>query len=346
MNLNNIFDAITVLKVGILLLIVAVLFAVAQSSMILIHPELATAITIDLTLTLPLAYLFFFRKTKNSKLTAVELSVSGIILASFILPADNQTLLTWIKLFGLPVLELGIFGYIGFIFYKSRKTYQLLNRKGSDFLEILRETLTKEFPIALAANVLTFEIAIFYYAVISWRAKRGVNTFTYHKKSGIIALLSVVIFIVAVETLVVHILIALWSEIFAWILTIISVYFLFQVFAHLKAVFLRPIEVTDDKIFLRYGIFGDVIIDLENIEKIESSSAPFEKEKETSKLALLGELEQHNFKIVLKDAAVLHGFYGIKTKVKTLYLFVDEIEKLRTAIGFVEPNGGLTSHWT
>jgi hypothetical protein len=332
MSLNNIFDAINILKVGILLSIVALSFVVARSSMILVHPEFATAITIDLTLTLPLAYLFFIRKTKISKLTAIELFVFGIIFASFILPANNQNFLGWIKLFAFPALELGSLGYVGFIFYKSRKTYQSLNQKSGDFLEILRETLAKEFPIALAANALTFEIAVFYYAVISWKAKRGANTFTYHKKSGIVALLSVVMFIVAVETLVAHILIALRSEIFAWILTIISVYFLFQIFAHLKAVFQRPIELTGDRIFLRYGIFSDAVIDLENIEKIENSSAPFEKEKGTCKLALLGKLEQHNLKIVLKDEVVLHGFYGIKRKFKTLYLFVDEVENFSAAI--------------
>lgn len=341
MNLNNIFDAINLLKLGILLSIIAVSFALAQSPLILIRPELATAITIDLTLTLPLAYLFFIRKTKISKLTAAGLFIFGTIFASFILPADNRNFLDLIKLFVLPVLELVILGYVGFVFYKSRQTYRSLSRKSGDVVEILRETLAKEFPLALAANVLTCEIAVIYYAFISWKAKRGENTFTYHKKSGIVALLSVVIFIVAVETLVVHILVALWSETFAWILTIISVYFLFQVFAHLKAVFQRPIEVIGDKIFLRYGIFGDLVVDLKNIEKIENSSAPFEKEKGTSKLALLGELEQHNLKIVLKDEAVLHGFYGIKTKVKTLYLFIDEIEYFRTAIGFVKPNGKL-----
>lgn len=258
-----------------------------------------------------------------------------MFFAWLILPADNQILFQWIKLFALPVLEVGTLGYVGFIFYKSRKTYQSLNQKSGDVVEILRETLAKEFPIALAANALTFEITVFYYAVIGWKAKRGENSFTYHKKSGIVALLSVVIFIVAVETLVVHILIALWSGIFAWILTIISVYFLFQVFAHLKAVFQRPIEVTGDKIFLRYGIFGDAVIDLENIEKVENTSAPFENENGTSKLAFLGELEQHNLKIVLKDEVILNGFYGIKTKVKTLYLFVDEIENFRRAIGII-----------
>ncbi len=345
MNLNNIFDALNILKVGILLSIVALSFAVARSSIILVHPEFATAITIDLTLTLPLAYLFFIRKTRISRLTVLGLFIFGIIFASFILPADNRNFLGWIKLFAFPVLELGSLSYVGFIFYKSRKTYQSLNQKSGDVLEILRKTLAQEFPI-VAANALTFEIAVFYYAVISWKAKRGENTFTYHKKSGVVPLLSVVIFIVAVETLVAHVLIALRSETFAWILTIISVYFLFQVFAHLKAVLQRPIEVTGDKIFLRYGIFGDAVIDLENIERIENTSAPFEKQKGTGKLALLSKLEQHNLKIVLKDETVLHGFYGIETKIKTLYLFVDEIENFRTAIGFVEPNGGLTNHWT
>ena len=330
--MNNISDAVNILKVGFLLSIVALSFAIARSSLILIHPEFATAITIDLTLTLPVAYLFFIRKSKISKLTAIGLFAFGVISASFILPAGNQNFLGWIKLFAFPALELGSLGYVGFIFYKSRKTFQSLNQKSGDALEILRETLIKEFPVVSAANALTFEIAVFYYAFISWKAKRGENTFTYHKKSGVIALLSVVIFIVAVETLIAHVLIALWSEIFAWILTVISVYFLFQLFAHLKAVLLRPLEVADDKIFLRYGIFGDAVIDLENIEEIENTSATFEKRKGTGKLALFDKLEQHNLKIVLKDEVILHGFYGIKTKVKTLYLFIDEIENFRTAI--------------
>lgn len=333
MNLNNTFEAKNVLKTGVLLSVILLSFAIARSSVILAHPEFATAITIDLTLTLPLAYLFFIRKTQISKLTTVGLFVFGVIFASFILPADNQNFLGWIKFFALPALELGGLSYVGFILFKSHKTYQSLNRKGADVLEILRETVAKEFPIALAANALTFEGAVFYYAVISWKAKRGENAFTYHKKSGVAALLLIVMFIVAIETLVAHILAALWSEIFAWILTVISVYFLFQVFAHLKAIFQRPIEITDDKVFLRHGIFADVVIDRTNIEKIENTSASFKKEKGTSKLALLDKLEQHNLKIVLKNETVLHGFYGIEKKVKTLYLFVDEAEKFKDVVG-------------
>ncbi len=335
MNLRSIFDTTNLLKFGFLLVIIAASFAVAQSSLILNHPEMAIAVTIDLLFTLPLAYLYFIRKTKISRLTALEVFVFGVFFASMILPADNQNFLETVKLFALPILELSVLAYVGLIFYKSRKTYQSSNRKSVDVLERLRETLTKEFKSPLVANVLTFEVAVFYYAFIGWKTKCDENIFSYHKKSGIVALLSVVIFIVAVETFVVHILIALWIETIAWALTILSVYFLFQLFAHLKAVFQRPIEISNGKIFLRYGIFGDAVIDLKNIEKIENTTAPFEKEKGTRKLALLGELEQHNLKIVLKDEAILNGFYGIKMKVKTFYLFVDEIENFKSAVGIL-----------
>ncbi|MBA3692196.1 MAG: hypothetical protein H0X15_10995 [Acidobacteria bacterium] len=332
MNLNNISNAINILKFGILLLIVAVSFIITRSSMILTHPELATAITIDLILTLPLAYLFFIKKTKISKLTVVPLFVFGTIFASFILPANNQNFLHWIKLFALPVLELGILGYVGFIFYKSRKTYQSLNQKSTDVMEILRETLAKEFPVALAANALTFEIAVFYYAVIGWKAKRGENTFTYHKKNGAVALLSIFVFLIFIETTVLHVLLADWNNTIAWILTIFSVYFLFQIIAHGKAFFQRPIEITDEKIFVRCGLRGDAVIDVKNIEKIEIIGEIGEKETDSVKLSALGKMTPPNVKISVQNKAILNGFYGMKKEFKTIFLTVDETEKFKQAV--------------
>ncbi len=235
------------MKFGVLLLIFAASFVVTQSSMILAHPELATAVTIDLVLTVPLAYLFFIRKTKISKFTVAPLFIFGIFFASFILPADNQNLLAWIKLFALPFVELGTFGYIGFIIYKSGKTFQSLSQKNSDVMESLREVLVKEVPSALAANALAFEIAVFYYAFIGWKAKRGENTFTYHKKNGAVALLTIIIFLVFIETTILHVLLADWNNTIAWILTILSGYFLFQITAHGKAFLQRPIEIINEK---------------------------------------------------------------------------------------------------
>ncbi|MEP6925158.1 MAG: hypothetical protein ABI954_11885 [Pyrinomonadaceae bacterium] len=330
--MNNIFQVSNLLKASSLLSIIVVSFVIARSSLVISHPQVVIGITLDLTLTLPLAYLFFIRGTKISKLTAVPLFVFGIIFASFVLPADNQHFLNLLKLFALPVLELGVLAYVGFVVHKSRKTFQSLGQKRLDVLENLRETLVKEFPIKSAANALTYEIAGFYYALIGWKARRGANYFTYHEKNGVAAVLLVFGFLAAIETLILHILLAKWNGTLAWILTFLSIYFLFQLVAHGKAVFLRPIEIAEGKIFIRCGLLGDATVEIENIESVEITTQTFESEKGSVTLSPLGKLAPPNLKMCLRHEAVLNGIYGIKKKFKTILLTVDEAEKFQQTI--------------
>ena len=318
---------------GLPFLIILFCITLSLTTLLKTYPELAIGVTYDLTLSAPLLYLFLIRKTKISKLTVIPVFTVCMLIATLILPAENRFHLDLVKNWILPVVEISAMAFLGIAAYKSYKTYKSLSGKSSDVLEILRETCRRQIFSQRVAEILAFEMAVIYYAFLSWKPVRRENTFTYHKKSGITALYLIIIFIIAVETLVMHILLARWSAIFAWILTIFSIYFLFQIFAHLKAVFQRPIELRENKIFLRYGIFGDAVIDRENIESVENTSMPFENEKGVKKLGLLGNLEPHNLKIVLKNEEVLNGFYGLKTKIQTLYLFVDEVEEFKTAIG-------------
>lgn len=332
MNRSGTLQASNILKTAILVSIVAVCFVVARSgSLLASHPQIVYGVTLDLTVTLPLAYLFFIRKTRISKLTAVPLFIFGVIFASFILPAGNHRLLDLIKFVALPFVELGIFGYAGFVVYKSRKTYKTLDARGADFMENLRETLAKEFPAALA-NAAAFEIAGFYYAFIAWKTSRGERFFSYHKRSGAIAVLIVIGFLAAIEAVVFHILLHEWSRPAAWVLTALSAYFVFQIFAHGKAILIRPTEIAGGKILLRCGLLGDAAIEIEAIEKVELTTENFEPQNGFVKLASVGKLTAHNVKIVLRDAAVLNGIYGIKKEFKTIFLAIDEAERFKETI--------------
>ncbi len=332
MNTNYANQISNVLKAGVLLSIVVVSFLIARSSFIIIHPEMAQAITFDLTITLPLAFWFFIRKTKISKLSVVGVFTFGIILASFILPANDRQLLGYLEFFALLAIELGVLSYAGLIVYKSRKTYQSLGQNRGDFLENLRETLVKEFPSETAAKALTFEIAGFYYSFFAWKMKRGENFYTYYKKNGAAALLTILIFIIAVETIVLHFLIAALSVSAAWILTAFSACFLFQIYAHGKAIFLRPIEITDREIYIRCGLIGDARIYLENIESINCVAPTVETEKDAVKLSALGKFTACNLQISVRDEVILNGIYGKKKIFKMILLAVDEAEKLKVEI--------------
>lgn len=332
MNANYINLLTNVLKAGFLFSIVMVSVFIAQNSAFINQPLMASAIAFDLIITLPFAYWFFVRKTKISKQTIAAVITFGFVLASFILPENNRQFLDYLMYFALPVIELGFLAYAGFFIYKSRKTFQSLNQNRQDFVEKLRQTLTAEFPNEILAKVFTFEIAGFYYAFLAWKAKRSEHSFTYHKQNGVTALLIVLGFIVTAETFVLHFLIAKWSVIAAWILTVSSVYFLFQIYAHGKAIFLRPIEIGGEKLFIRCGLLGDTEIDLENIASINRVTFAPELENDEVKLSPLGDFTACNLKISLYEKAVLNGVYGKRKKFKTIFVSVDESENFKAEI--------------
>lgn len=330
MNYMNL--TLNFLKAGFLLSIVMVSFIFAQNSALINHPLVASAVTFDLAVTLPFAYWFFIRKTRISKRTVVPFVIFGIVLASFILPENNRQLLDYLTSFALPIIELGVLAYVGFVIYKSRKTYKSLAGSHRDFLENLRAALTKEFSNGILAKAVTFETAGIYYAVFKWKAKRGEGFFTYHRKNGVAALLIILGFIVAAETVVLHILVAKWSVIIAWILTVFSVYFLFQIYAHAKAVFLRPIEIAGESLFIRCGLLGDAEIKLAEVASVEITMPPPVLEANEIKLAPAGDFTVCNLKLSLSSEAKLNGLYGRGTNFKALFLSIDEPEIFKAEI--------------
>jgi hypothetical protein len=142
----------------------------------------------------------------------------------------------------------------------------------------------------------------------------------------------VIIFIVAIETVVFHILLAKWNVVAAWVLTFLSIYSGIQIFGFLKSMLKRPISIENNKLFLRYGIMSEVTIDIKDIESIEVSSKDIELDKETRKLSFLGELESHNLIIRLKKENTLIGLYGMKRTFKNLAFHVDDKVKFENRI--------------
>lgn len=317
---------------GLPMLVVAFCVLVSFSALVTVHPELAIGITYDLTLTAPLLYLFLIRKQNISKFTVIPFFVVCILIGKLILPEESRFHLDLMMKWVLPIVELVAFTVISFAAYRTYTSYKSVSGKSSDAMEIIRETCTAaNFP-AFFAKIAAFEIGAIYYAFWAWRAPRRDNTYSYHKKSGIVAVYSIVIFIILAETLVIHVLVVGFSQIIAWLLTISSVYLAFQIFAHLKAAIQRPFEFLGTKLFLHNGLFNDIVLEAENIKSFEATSLPFEKEAGVKKFGLVADIEQHNFKIELNEETELTGFYGIGSKVKTLYVFVDEVDAFKEAI--------------
>lgn len=293
---------------------------------------LSTGITFDLLLTVPLVYFLLIRKTNIPKTTVVPFLIIGIVICSLILPTENQYYLNLFKTWVLPIVELSILSLAFFNVRKALKKYKENKTESIDFFTTLKKTCYEILPKIAVIPIVT-EIAVFYYGFIHWKKRKlKDNEFTYHKDSGTVTLLIAIIFIVAIETATLHILLAKWNITIAWILTFLSIYSGIQIFGFVKSMFKRPISIENNKLFLRYGIMNETTIDLKSIDSIEISSKDIELNKETRKLSFLGELESHNIVIRLKEENTLVGLYGIKRKYKNLALHVDKKNEFKNQI--------------
>lgn len=326
------------LAYALLLSIIALSLSISFSSLSVKYPELAVGITYDLTLTAPLLYLFIIWKTKIPKTTVAPFLLASVIFASYIIPAEQQYHLSTIKMWLIPILELGVLSFLGFSVYRTVKAYKSVKDKDSDIIKVLREVSQKVIKIPILAKILAFEIAVIYYAFFSWKkASLTDKTFTYHKKSGKLSLFGVIIFVVGIETLVLHYFVAQWNWYVAWFLTFSSAYVFMLLFAHSKAMYQRPIEFIGEKLHIRYGIFGETEIELDKIKDIELSSIPTNEQDNSKHISILADLEHFNTKIHLKEKTTFSGLYGMKEEYKTLLLYIDEAEEFKE---FVTNNSG------
>ena len=316
---------------GILLLILLLLVLFSKSAIFFTNPNVfSLAITLDLLLTVPFIYCLLIRKTKIPNTTVVPIIILGLIIGTYILPADNQYYLSLFRNWVLPFIEISVLIFITIKVKHGLKKYKDQKQGANDFFTALKETCFEILPQKLVVPFAT-EIAVMYYGFINWKqVTPNENEFTYHKNSGIPILLAVIIFVIAVETSALHLLIARWSNLAAWILSGLSIYTAIQLFGFLKSLSKRLIAIGDDRLMLRYGILAETEIGFDEIESVELSDGNIKPDKLTKKLSPFSELESPNILIKLHNENTLTGLYGIRKKFKVLALHIDKKEEFKS----------------
>lgn len=309
------------------LMLIGTLVALAKSSLFEVNSsELATALTFDLLITVPLVYFLLIRKRDIPGITVGPVFILGIVISSLLLPADNRFLFDLAKTWMLPVVELSVFTVL---VIKVRKTIVLFRRekKGEpDFYSALKKASSEILP-AKVAPLFAMEISVIYYSFFVWRRRVPAgNEFSYHKESSIRILLGVFMFVILVETSVVHLLLQGWSVVAAWILSGLSIYTASQLFAILKSMSRRPIAIDEDILHLRHGLLSETEIPYSKIESIELSGKSIEFDKSTRHLSPFGEMDGQNVVIKLKEDHTMYGLYGMKKPFRTIAFHVDEKE--------------------
>lgn len=307
---------------GLPLLLLLFLVFLQRSSIFAAHSaDLARGITLDFIITTPLLYFMLVRKRKDiPKLTVLSVFIGCLIIASFVLAVEHQSLLKSVKAIAIPLVELTVVVYLVIKVRTMLKAYVDNEAEKLDFFDTLKAACTSTFPGRIG-DLFATEIAVVYY-FFKAKKKREVkdNEFTYYKKSGIVTVAGAFIGLAVVETLIVHFLIQLWSDKVAWVLTFISFYTCMQIIALLRSMPQRLIEIDRDRkiIHLRYGFFSQTSIPIGEVSKLFKHRKTLPTNKSVVSFSPLEDLDGHNVIIETTSENVAHRLYGIKKKYSAL----------------------------
>lgn len=289
---------------------------------------LSLALTIDFVVIVPLVYLFLVRPKSVPAITVAPLFLLTVVIATLLLPADNQVAL---KILG-GAAESFLVTYLVYQAVKIRKRYRVLRNRSLDFHDSLRESLHNVIPYRRAAAIFLTEISLFYFAVAGWSSP-GNNSyvfpeFTTYKKSGYLLLAAVIVFLLCIETAILHFFVSRWNSTVAWILTGLSLYALVFFFGDANALRRRPLQITEAGIMLRVGVRWSAFIPFGILRNVETV-AILPEDPSIVNLALMRDA---NCIIRLATPVEITGLYGFKKTSADIALSIDDLERFRSEL--------------
>lgn len=292
----------------------------------------ATALTLDLTLGVPLLYyLLLVRRKGWPVLTVVPVFLLSLLAASALIPAEHQALLHVLRYLVAP-LEVGLLGAVGYIVVRTARRFRRSPAE-ADVLARLQASLRATIPVRRVAEILAFEIALIYYACFSWRAPSESSprhAFSYHRRSGYGAVVGGILFVLLLETIALHVLLHLWSPPLAWILTGLSLYGVLWMVGDFQAVRQRPLIVADDTLHVRTGLRWTVDIPFEAVAWIRTAKhAPH---RDTPGYLDASLLRRPTHWIALKQPLGASGLYGLRRDVTLIGLAPDDPDAFEAAL--------------
>lgn len=308
----------------------ATLFVLASSRLFERAPGPGSfGITFDLLVTIPAAfYLMVVRPRKLPWLTLVPCVIASAWAGVLVLPPEHREFLHAARYLIAPA-ELWLVGYGGL------RAWRLLRsgtRPSRDVPEAVHTALREIVRFPAVADAVAAEVALFWYALLSWRARPAVapgeTAFTQHRKSGIPGIVGAVSFACVIEAVGVHLLAAEWSTTGAWALTGLSAYGVVWLVGLGRSVVLRPTVVEREGLRVRIGALYEAMVPFDAIESVTRvRTGPANRRAPGYLHAAL--FAAPRLMIELKEPVEARGLYGNRKRgITRIGLLVDEPAEL------------------
>lgn len=215
-----------------------------------------------------------------------------------------------------------------------RKRYLLLHREPMYVLPDLKESLAPLMGEGVLREVIFSELRMYYYCLFVWFRRPvlrdEVEVFTYHRKSMIKVLLIFGLVMVIIDVTLIHWLIALFSQVWAWIVTALGIYTAIFVVAFYNSVRYGPHAIDGEHIHFRQGMTWEAKIhvsQLASIERCKSSGLTTSKPDKHAFKCIIG-LDDPQLEVRLTEEVLIRGMYGMTQRINKIQLWVDEPNQL------------------
>jgi hypothetical protein len=206
-----------------------------------------------------------------------------------------------------------------------------------DFYERLRGRLRRWRIGAALADLLARELSLLACAsFVWWRAPAArapaVHTFTIHRRSQYAVFLAVIMFVAAVETAGVHVLLRHASPRLAYALLGLSMYGMVWLFGDFRALKLRPVLVQDGVLHVRVGLRRQLRIALQAVECIEAVPSTGEPDRQAADYARCTAFGAPELLLRLRTPAELQQMVGPTRVVTCIGLKLDDEVSFRRVL--------------
>lgn len=296
------------------------------------HPELlADALTLDLLVTVPLAYWFLaVRGAGWPRITVVPVFVLAVAATRLVPALEAGRVLPWLEWAAIPAELL----LLTIVARRAIAMSRALGREdGDDALESLRRAALELVEAPRAAEIIAYEAAVLWYAVAGGGrrlASPAAESFGVRRRSGYAPVLIAILFALVAEGIAIHLLVRHWSSVAAWILTILTAYAAVWLLGDFRALGRRTIALTADELVVRVGLRWTVRVPLDRIRAVRAAAGSAgSRGPDHLRAVILGDERQ----VVELDAPLeATGFYGIRRRVRSIGLSVDDPARFLEAL--------------
>ncbi|MBM7703656.1 hypothetical protein [Metabacillus iocasae] len=294
----------------------------------------------DFLVVCPLLTYFFILRKRYSLKYMVPVIFAGYVVAKLVIPHHYLAPYSFIPYLFIAG-ELAFVALELFILYKLIvklptiiRTFSSMKSEWPYVSVRLQAAVGKHVGVNPLIHALTSEVTMFYYAFLSWRARPSQScypTFTFHKKTSVIAMNIMIIHAILIETIGFHYLLSEWNHIVSWVLLILNIYTVLFFIGEIQAIRKCPFIISDKKMIMQVGLTKCLILPIEKIKNMDYYEESSKLSKQEEKMlfdATVSDLfkQPPQFEITLKEPVTAYYLFGKRKQVNKVWVTVDEPE--------------------